>query len=307
MNLTFRQLHAFIIAARLGSFTRAAEEIHVSQAGLSLMIKELEDQLGYRLFDRTTRSVWLTDAGTKFLPVVSRALQEIDAAAQQLSRAEEQAQHLLSVAATPLVCGTILPGVIQRLQETHPYIRLTVRDVERPALQSVVSSGEVDLGVGILVKAASGIVRHAVHELSLVCVASGDTQLKPLRRRAAKCVSWAELSDAPLIGLPAENPIQQLINRELKETGQQNASKLTFENMLTIIGMVEAGLGLAILPSFVKAACLRYNVQVCELEAPRVPLDFYAITKQGTVTPPTVPVFVEALQKQLLGIEDSFH
>jgi DNA-binding transcriptional LysR family regulator len=68
MNVSTRQLQAFIAIARLGSFTRAAEEVFMTQAGLSLMLKDLEAQVGARLFDRTTRSVRLTVAGETLLP-----------------------------------------------------------------------------------------------------------------------------------------------------------------------------------------------------------------------------------------------
>ena len=304
MKLTFRQLHAFVTVARLGSFTRAADDIHITQAGLSLMIKEMEDQLGYRLFDRTTRAVWLTEAGARFLPVVTKAMQEIDDMAGRLARDEEQAHHFLTIAATPLVCGTILPDVMREFHATHPHIKLVVKDVERPFIQAMVERGEVDLGLGILLKPVSGIQRESLHQLSLLCISPKTKKVKGKQPQSKRqTVSWSELKSSPLIGLPADNDIQQLIDGHLEQIERANESRATFHNMLTVIAMVEAGLGQAVLPSFVRAACQRYQVDVWDLAKPHVPLDLYVISKRGVSAPSAAPIFIEAFSQHLGKID----
>jgi DNA-binding transcriptional LysR family regulator len=304
MKLTFRQLHAFVTVARLGSFTRAAEEIHITQAGLSLLVKEMEERLGFRLFDRTTRAVRPTIAGAKFLPVVTHALQQIDEVAGRLLRDEEQASHLLNVGATPLLCGSILPAVIAELRTSHPHIRIVLKDVERSALPAMVESGDVDLGLGILLKAVSGIQRQSIHQLSLLCIAppadGGETDTVG---RGSAQRTWSDLRNVPLIALPSGNVVQQLIDRHLKQIGRANEPRTTYRNMLTVIGMVEAGAGYAVLPSFVRAACERYRVRVFDLLKPRVPVDLHLITKRGTVPPRTVQTFVEAVSRHLRRID----
>ncbi len=306
MKLSFRQLHAFVTVARLGSFTRAAEEVHITQAGLSLLVKEMEERLGFRLFERTTRAVRPTAAGAKFLPVVTRALQDIDEVAGRLLKDEEQASRQLHVAATPLLCGTILPAVFSELRASHPQLRIVLQDVARAGLHATVESGEVTLGLGILLKATSGVQRQSIHKLSLLCVAPPSSEAEgPPAQRGPAALAWADLRDVPLIGLPADNIIQQLIDRHLRQIGRGNEPRATFRNMLTIIGMVEAGAGHAVLPSFVRAACARYRVRVFELLKPRVPVDLYVITKAGTVLPPTAGIFVDALSRHLRRMESA--
>ena len=78
MNLSMRQLRAVVHLAQLRSFTRAAERLFITQAGLSATVRELESELGFRLFERTTRSVSLTRAGQQFLPVAHRTLVELE-------------------------------------------------------------------------------------------------------------------------------------------------------------------------------------------------------------------------------------
>lgn len=309
MNLSFRQLHAFVTVARLGSFTRAAEEMHLTQAGLSLMIKEMEGQLGYRLFDRTTRSVWLTSAGERFLPVVTRSINDIQETAGRLARDEALARQSLTVAATTFVCGTMLPAVMQIMASSHPDIHIVVRDVERSQLQGMVASGEADLGVGILLKPVSGIHRKAIQELTLVCVSPSQgapNALPPAQSTPASTLRWADLRDMPLIGLPADNGIQQLIDEQLSSIGRANEPRATYQNITTLMGMVEAGLGCAILPSLVRAAQGRYRVEMRAMAAPRVPLNFYMVTKKGVAQPAAATAFLQALRKQLATMQASY-
>jgi molybdenum-dependent DNA-binding transcriptional regulator ModE len=110
MNINTRQLKAFVQIARLQSFTKAAEQVHISQAGLSMMIKELEGQLGSRLFERTTRSVTLTDAGRRLQPVASRVIEELESVGSAIGEANAKAVSTLRVAATPLVSASLLPS-----------------------------------------------------------------------------------------------------------------------------------------------------------------------------------------------------
>lgn len=301
MNISLRQLHAFVTVARLGSFTRAAEELHLTQAGLSLMVKEMEGQLGYRLFDRTTRSVWLTGAGERFLPVVTRSMNEINETAGRLARDEALARHSLTVAATTFVSGTILPAVMRTMAASHPDIHIVVRDVERPQLQRMVAEGEADLGVGILLKPVSGIHRKAIHELTLVCVspAQGTPNALTPTEANARSLKWTALRHAPLIGLPPDNGIQQLIDEQLSRIGRANEPRATYQNITTLMGMVEVGLGCTILPSFVRAAQGRYRVEIRPMATPRAPLDFYMVAKKGVAQPAAATAFLQALKQQL--------
>jgi DNA-binding transcriptional LysR family regulator len=92
VNITSRQLRAFILTARHESFSRAADEMFITQSGISIMVRELESQLGFRLFDRTTRKVRLTDLGACFLPTANRCLCELEAAVLRIRRSSDVAE-----------------------------------------------------------------------------------------------------------------------------------------------------------------------------------------------------------------------
>src|SRR6266850_2364668 len=119
MNISSRQLKAFVLTARHQSFSRAAEQLFMTQSGMSVLMRELEGQLGFRLFDRTTRKVALTEFGTKFLPIADRSLLELESAASVIGRAASVANRRIAIGATPLIASKLLPSVISDFA-AHP-------------------------------------------------------------------------------------------------------------------------------------------------------------------------------------------
>jgi LysR family transcriptional regulator, carnitine catabolism transcriptional activator len=103
MEFTSRQLRAFQLVAQHRSFTRAAEALFITPSGLSVLIRELENQLDFLLFDRTTRQAVLTDYGNELLAVTQRNLQEIDSAMSGIGRTAKGSNQSLSLGTTPLV------------------------------------------------------------------------------------------------------------------------------------------------------------------------------------------------------------
>ena len=111
--------------------------------------------------------------------------------------------------------------------------------------------------------------------------------------------SLDDLAEVPLIGLPVGNPIQQLIDLRLREMGRANEARTTFNHLHSVVAMVEAGYGAAVMPAFVQGACSRYAVQVSVMTAPEVPLDFYALSRKGTHTTEAARAFLAAFTAQL--------
>ncbi|RYY94028.1 MAG: LysR family transcriptional regulator, partial [Comamonadaceae bacterium] len=122
MNVSSRQLLAFLEVIRLRSFARAAEQVHLSPSGMSMLVKELEQQVGARLFDRTTRSITLTEAGRRLQPAAEKVLGELRAAREALVGSEAAVRSRLSVAATPMVSASLLPDAFRAYGCTHPHV-----------------------------------------------------------------------------------------------------------------------------------------------------------------------------------------
>ena len=295
MNVNTRQLRAFLQIARLQSFTKAAEQVHLSQAGLSMMVKELEEQLGGRLFDRTTRSVALTEAGRRFQPVAARVLGDLEAVGATLGEARERAVGTLRIAATPLVSASLLPAVFRRFAVSHPDVAMQLVDAELGEVRRRVLDGESDVGLGFFFKPAAGVVRTPLFRFRLMRVSPPDGQRVGLEAS----VAWSTLAHARLIGLPPGNPIQALIESHLAAIGRAHEDRPAVNFFGTLIGMVEAGLGTAVMPSFALADCLRHKVRVAMLTKPACAIDLYCATRRGAAIKPMATDFAAALRREI--------
>jgi DNA-binding transcriptional LysR family regulator len=108
-------------------------------------------------------------------------------------------------------------------------------------------------------------------------------------------VRWSQLRDARLLGLPPDNAVQQLVGAQLRAAGITDGPALQFNNLHTLLAMVEAGFGSAVLPSFVSDACARYAVRIASLTHPRKTMEFYAIWAKGTAAAEPIRVFAQCL------------
>lgn len=271
-------MRAFLYVAHAGSFTRAAERAHMTQAGLSILVREVERQLGARLFDRTTRAVQLTDAGRRFSIVAESVLEQLDHATAEVDAMGQQARQQLRIAATPLVSAHLLPQLLGRFRQANPSVRIQLLDGDLSGVQDMVESGAADLGLGFFFKVASGLVRRHVADFPLMKVSPADRPPVSLGR-----ATWASLQASPLITLPSDNPIQRSIDVQMRKLGiaRDEDAALAVSFVATQISMVEAGFGCAVIPTFAVAACRRHQVQMDILGSPQVKLGFYRVSRRG--------------------------
>lgn len=284
MNFSLRQLHAFLAVARHASFTKAAEQFHITQAGLSAMVRELEDQLNCRLFERTTRVVRLTPAGERLLPIVERAVRELGAAAADVASLERPRRNRARIGVTPLIACSVIPAVLKRFRQVAPEADVDVADLDRALIQRQVEHGELDAGFGAFFNRVSGIRRRALFQWHPVLATA------PGARRAAGSVAWSDIDAGGLISLPPDNPIQQLVDRQLRHAPVDAAAGRVVTHLETAMALVEAGLGQAVVPSFAAVARSRWRVRFVPVE-PVVALDYYCITRAGRPASPVVDAF----------------
>lgn len=293
INVSSRQLFTFLEIGRLGSFAKAAEQVALSPSGISMLVKELEEQVGARLFERTTRSVTLTEAGQRLLPVAERMVEELQAAASVIRGTQVAVRTRLDVAATPMVSASLMPRVVHEFMSHHPQVRVHLADVEVGVVRSRVLEGDADIGLGFFVKPATGLVRQPLCKFRLMRVSppgSGPVGVGP------SC-PWSSLEELPLVGLPAENPIQALIEKHMSRSSRIAHERTTVNLLGTVIGMVQAGIGHAVIPSFALDECLRQGLSVAMLVEPAVTLELFMVTRRGMQPKPAVQEFAAALKQ----------
>jgi DNA-binding transcriptional LysR family regulator len=294
MDITIRQLEAFLAVAQNEGFTRAAERIHLTQSAVSVLVRELEGQLGVRLFDRTTREVRLTDAGRELYSVAEKALADLATAVESTRDLLEKKRGRLVVAAPPLIASHLLPPIVAGFRALHPGVTVVLRDWLADEILSRVASGEVDIGVGTFLRMGKEIldVPLVTDSLLLVCPRS-----HPFGRR--KELRWKDLAGERLIALDRHSSLRHLVDRTLVSAGCEAPPSFEVSFITTAIGMVESGLGLAVLPSYIRFSTRTSEVRLKKLVDPLVRRKIGMVTRRDRTLSPAAASFAEFARKEI--------
>jgi DNA-binding transcriptional LysR family regulator len=279
MEINTRQLRAFRLVAQHRNFTRAAEALYVTPSGLSVLIRELENRVGFRLFDRTTRHVELTAHGVELLAVIQRNLEELDAAIATIGRRAKQGRQSISLGTTPLVAANVLPPAMREFRKLRPDLRIDLFDADLPTLMKMVEAGRLDMSIGIF-KAMAGLRREPFFRFSLM-VARAARDDVPVRATT----TWSALEGETLIALSAEHPHQQLIDKHLARAGVKVQIGSVVNLLDTQIALVEAEEGIAVIPSFGLPACRNRKIVMSQLISPVARVEFHLISNRAKQLP----------------------
>lgn len=251
-NLSLRQLRAFEAVARLGSFAAAAAEQCVTQSALSESVKQLEAGLGLRLLDRTTRHVALSAAGALFIDDVRHVLATLRNGQQRLLELRTLAAGHIRVAGSPSVLSCLVLPVLEVLLREHPGLQATVCDASADRIVQMVQAGEIDFGVGALpagTRSAQDLVRRPLLADRFGLVAPVG---HPLLER--KGLRLADLRGERCVGLIGETAIAQMISRLPGCPAALSRPVALASNPSVLRQMIDAGIGVALLPALVARA-----------------------------------------------------
>lgn len=303
MNLSVRDLRAFLYVAELSSFTRAADRMHVTQAGISSMIRSLEQSLGYRLFERTPRLVTLTPSGKLLLPVAQQMLDELLAVQARMKALNTKHDSSIRIGATPLVCSSFLPSLCQELKIINPLVRIEVFELPFEVVPQAVEEGTVELGLCADVLQLGAVTRYPIASFYLMWVARPENASPgPIGRKACvgvgRPIRWADLPDLPLITLRSDDPMQRMVDKFLRKADRCKRAQISVGSVETQTAMVQAGIGGAIIPSFAldADAC---DLDVHPLIEPVASLDFCAFTRLGRELTGSMVKFLEIARTRL--------
>ncbi|MEO5694854.1 MAG: LysR family transcriptional regulator [Usitatibacter sp.] len=290
--MTLRQLRALQGVARNSSFTRAAAELNLSQPALTVQIRELEAALGLKLLDRNTRSVRLTAIGRELLPVFERVLEDLRAVAENARGLAAGDRGLVQVAALPSVCAGLLPAALAALRRTHPGIRVRLADTPARRILALVASEEVDLGIGGF--GALGPEFESAHLMRDRLVA-----VLPKKHVLARAPSVAlrDLARHPLVFMDSQSSVRAIVESALAGQGVTPAYEVTY--MSTAVGLVRAGLGVALLPSSAIELELA-GVAVRPVARGVLDRDIVVVHKRARALAPAARHFIDALARAAL-------
>jgi len=290
MDFTSRQLRAFLLVAQHRSFTRAAELMFITPSGLSALIREFENELGVRLFNRTTRHVALTRSGADMVKIAQESLDKLEGIAARIGHSAGQADESFSMGAPHLIAANIVAPAIREFRTHHAGFRIELFDERAPVLLPMVQEGKLDMGLGIFARAA-GIRRTLFLRFPLMVIRPETDQ--DLKRAS---FTWSALRGETLISLQPASPIQQLVDRNLAHAGITLSHNIHVNLLDTQVALVEAGEGIAVVPSYSLMASRGRRVVMSRLINPVAEVEFSLISYRGKKLPPVALAFTEFLK-----------
>lgn len=245
--LDLRKLRYFLRVAEELHFGRAAIRLHLAQPPLTRQISALETELGFKLFDRTSRTVTLTAQGRSFLPYARGVLEQVELAQVIAGKlAAGTAGQLTLGYVSSIALSDLFSQAIQAFALRFPDVQLTLVECASGSLGAQVADGRLDIGLSRLLPQDKAVQALSLGEERLVAAVSSES---PLARQAS--VNLAQLSAYPLILFPADygSGLNQSIEQLYRHHGQPLRPGPTGRQITSIIALVAAGQGVALVPA----------------------------------------------------------
>ncbi|WP_458376505.1 LysR family transcriptional regulator [Pseudomonas pergaminensis] len=245
--LDLRKLRYFLTVAEELHFGRAAIRLHLAQPPLTRQISALETELGFKLFDRTSRTVTLTAQGRSFLPYARSVLEQVELAQVIAGKlAAGTAGQLALGYVSSIALSDLFSQAIQEFAQRFPDVQLTLVECASGSLGAQVADGRLDIGLSRLLPKGDEVHALSLGEERLVAAVSSDS---PLARQPS--VNLAQLSAYPLILFPADygSGLNQSIEQLYRHHGQPLRPGPTGRQITSIIALVAAGQGVALVPA----------------------------------------------------------
>lgn len=262
-----RHVRAFLKIAETRNFTRAANDLHVSQSALTVQIQQLEDSLGVQLFDRNKRGVTLTAAGKDVFGPLQRLFNDAQAIVGHARELSSASTGFVSIAALPTVCAGVLPQLVQTFVAMNPGIRVQIMDVIAERVREAVLKRNADMGIGTRHGRDSDLRATPLFQDHLAVFVHA---LHPLATRHS--ITLREATSFALILPSRDSSVREAVEAIAHREHVVLQTHYEANYMPTALAYVRAGLGIAILPE-----------SAADREAPgfrRIPLNNRFSTRQ---------------------------
>ena len=277
INWSAREVDVFLALADTLSFRRTALQMHLSQSAVSGTLARLEEMLGARLFDRTTRTVQLTQAGEVFAEQARFLRHQMDETVRRVQAVAQVQVGRLALAALPSLAAGAVPRAFARFAAEHPGVHLELFDSLAGPAFDMVRAGRVDF--------ALTAANPAYADLDYTPLASDPFVLlvgrsHPLARGRG-AIAWADVADLPHISMPAGTSVRQYADEALLTHRIRFAPQYEVEHLATIAAMVAAQLGVSALPELAAQVVQRPEVVTRPLKQPLLRRPIGLVTLRG--------------------------
>jgi DNA-binding transcriptional LysR family regulator len=263
MPVNLRHLRAFDAAVRLGSFVEAARALHVSPAALGLAIRELEDTLGFRVLERTTRRLQLTEAGRGYLALAQRVLADLEQA-DRYARDVQSGHALVRIATTQTIVATLLAPVLHDVMSAFPGVRLHPLDVAASDIRDALVQGRADLAIGVDLPGDSEFEAAPLFTSRWFGYIA---PAHPLGRR--RRLDWSETAGHLLfMTRSSQLKLRAVLGRNVPLDDVQEAT-----TAISGLAMASAGAGIALFPGYAQGIASGMGVRAVPMQSPEVTHD----------------------------------
>jgi DNA-binding transcriptional LysR family regulator len=284
-------LQAMVAVVEQGGFRAAALALNLSQPALSRRVSKLEEALGVQLFERTTRRVALTLVGREFYGRAVEILQGVEASLHNISDLSLSLGEV-TVACVPSVAHNFLPPIMQRFHLRFPRIRLRIVDEGANAVLNTVARGDADFGVNFLGADEPGIDFEPILHERFVMACRFD---HPLANRRA--VSWDDIGKHPYMTVAKSSGNRMVLDRARAPGDKQLTSMVEVRHVSTLLEMVRAGLGIAVVPQLAMPTDSASALRSVPMKGEGITRSLGVIRRAGRVLSPAAQNFYDLLKE----------
>ena len=298
INCEILDLRAFQAVVELESFHRAAEALHISQPALTRRIQKLEQSIGAPLLERTTRHVAPTAMGQEVMPLVRRMLEEFDGSLFAIKDGGSQRRGLITMACVPTAAFYFLPTVIRTFSAEYPHIRLRIRDLTANEGLQAVARGEVEFGINLMGNSDPDLLFEPLINDPFVLATRKDHPLA-----AFETIQWNQLEPYPLVVVDRSSGNRTLLDGALAKYNLKLNWFYEVTHLNTSLGLVEAGLGISVLPNLATPQEEHPFLVTRPIVDPVVTRTIGIVRRRGGALSPAAEKFIEMLLKTWKGTE----
>ncbi|TCT05625.1 LysR family transcriptional regulator [Aquabacter spiritensis] len=289
MNLTVRQLEVFACAARAMSFTQAAQQLGISQPALSESIRRMETELGFRLFDRTTRRLALTQQGRALAGLAEEVARDVRDGLRDIAERGGRRPRV-TIALLPSIAAALLPAAADALRRSFPDAELSVCDVPHERAVGLVEDGIADIAVTM--RPASDLLAYEPlgADRAHLLMRRGH----PLAGRGP--IAWGALAGHSFVALARSTSVRKLVDGGLAAADVAVQPRFEVEQIPSAVALVAAGLGVTALPELTFAMFPRQGLATRLLVRPQVSRAFGLLTRAERALSPAAASLAAGLR-----------
>lgn len=292
-ELKIAQLRYFVLVAELKSFHAAAGQAFRTQPAISLAVRELEQKLGQALVEKGGGRVELTPFGEHCLPLFRGLIEHHDRIAREATLLARHEIGQVSIATVPSVASRLLPGPLARFVAEHPNVQVSIQDGTAESVQQLLTKGQVDFGISSLWMEDEQIEFTPIAHDQVGVVCRADHPLV----QVGEALHWSQLQGLPMIGNGTSRLLEGTDAACLLEH-----SRLFVSNMISLIAMLEEGVGISTLP-YLAFPLENEKLAFLPLAAPKVERQIGMLTRKGRSLSPAAGALMAFLQAQLPSAE----